>query len=132
MARHQHGKKCLDDAEAERMTTVLGLPSGRLDVPRKPADVPATVAENLAPFRPTSINVAVCDACRRYLADHHDQGNVQGVDGGAIKMIDLSESQRWLNRRAAQPRCEAYWSETNESHAGSGVCPSFPKVYQSV
>lgn len=49
MARHQHGKKCLDDAEAERMTTVLGLPSGRLDVPREPADVPATVAETLAP-----------------------------------------------------------------------------------
>ena len=50
MAHRLHGKKRLDDAEAERMTAVLGLPSGWLDIPRKPADVPVAVAETLTPL----------------------------------------------------------------------------------
>jgi hypothetical protein len=49
MAHRLHGKKRLDDAEITRFTEVLGLPGGWLDVPRQPSDVPATVAELLAP-----------------------------------------------------------------------------------
>jgi len=49
MAHRLHGKKRLDDAESERITTVLDLPSGWLDTPREAVDVPAAVAEKLAP-----------------------------------------------------------------------------------
>ncbi|WP_449493633.1 hypothetical protein [Caballeronia sp. M23-90] len=50
MAHRLHGKKRLDDAEAERMTAVLGLPSGWLDIPREAPDVPAAVMEALTPL----------------------------------------------------------------------------------
>lgn len=49
MAHRLHGKKRLDDAESERITNVLDLPSGWLDTPREAVDVPAAVTEKLAP-----------------------------------------------------------------------------------
>lgn len=49
MAHRLHGKKRMDDAEAERFTAGLGLPAGWLDTPRSEADIPASVALLLAP-----------------------------------------------------------------------------------
>ncbi|SAL87822.1 hypothetical protein AWB74_08278 [Caballeronia arvi] len=49
MAHRLHGKKRMDDAEAERFTAGLGLPAGWLDTPRSEADVPESVALLLAP-----------------------------------------------------------------------------------
>jgi len=49
MAHRLHGKKRLDDAESERITNVLDLPSGWLDTPREAAEVPASVTEKLTP-----------------------------------------------------------------------------------
>jgi hypothetical protein len=49
IAHRLHGKKRLDDAESERITNVLDLPSGWLDTPRETVDVPAAVADKLAP-----------------------------------------------------------------------------------
>ncbi|WP_309774828.1 hypothetical protein [Caballeronia sp. LZ025] len=49
MAHRLHGKKRMDDAEAERFTEGLGLPAGWLDTPRSEADIPESVALLLAP-----------------------------------------------------------------------------------
>ena len=49
MAHRLHGKKRMDDAEAERFTAGLGLPAGWLDTPRAEADIPESVAHLLAP-----------------------------------------------------------------------------------
>ncbi|WP_250518970.1 hypothetical protein [Caballeronia sp. ATUFL_M1_KS5A] len=49
MAHRLHGKKRMDDAEAERFTAGLGLPAGWLDAPRGEADIPESVAQLLAP-----------------------------------------------------------------------------------
>lgn len=49
IAHRLHGKKRLDDAESKRFTDVLGLPSGWLDTPREPADLPDAVNEILTP-----------------------------------------------------------------------------------
>jgi hypothetical protein len=49
MAHRLHGKKRMDDAEAERFTAGLGLPAGWLDTPRAEADIPESVAQLLAP-----------------------------------------------------------------------------------
>lgn len=49
MAHRLHGKKRMDDAEAERFTERLGLPSGWLDTPRSEAEIPESVTLLLAP-----------------------------------------------------------------------------------
>lgn len=49
MAHRLHGKKRMDDSEAERFTAGLGLPAGWLDTPRAEADIPESVAQLLAP-----------------------------------------------------------------------------------
>jgi len=49
MAHRLHGKKRMDDAEAERFTERLGLPRGWLDAPRSPAEIPESVTLLLAP-----------------------------------------------------------------------------------
>lgn len=49
MAHRLHGQKRLDDAEANRFTERLGLPTGWLDVPRIVPDIPASVATLLLP-----------------------------------------------------------------------------------
>ncbi|MDR5785366.1 hypothetical protein P9281_02195 [Caballeronia sp. LP003] len=49
MAHRLHGKKRMDDAEAERFTAGLGLPAGWLDTPRGETDIPESVAQLLAP-----------------------------------------------------------------------------------
>ncbi|MFM0140561.1 hypothetical protein PQQ62_31640 [Caballeronia grimmiae] len=49
MAHRLHGKKRMDDAEAERFTERLGLPRGWLDAPRSEAEVPESVTLLLAP-----------------------------------------------------------------------------------
>jgi hypothetical protein len=49
MAHRLHGKKRMDDAEANRFTERLGLPIGWLDTPRSEADIPESVARLLTP-----------------------------------------------------------------------------------
>jgi hypothetical protein len=49
MAHRLHGKKRMDDAEAERFTERLGLPRGWLDAPRSEAEIPESVTVLLAP-----------------------------------------------------------------------------------
>lgn len=44
MAHRLHGKKRMDEAEANRFTERLGLPTGWLDQPRSAADVPESVS----------------------------------------------------------------------------------------
>jgi len=49
MAHRLHGQKRMDDAESKRFTDTLGLPTGWLDIPREPTDIPNAVAGLLAP-----------------------------------------------------------------------------------
>ena len=49
MANRFYGQKRMDDAEANRFTERLGLPTGWLDVPRSVTDVPESVSDLLAP-----------------------------------------------------------------------------------
>ncbi|WP_309851222.1 MULTISPECIES: hypothetical protein [unclassified Caballeronia] len=49
MAHRLHGKKRMDDAEAERFIAGLGLPAEWLDTPRAAAEIPESVALLLAP-----------------------------------------------------------------------------------
>jgi len=49
MAHRLHGKKRMDDAEANRFTKRLGLPTGWLDVERSATDIPAAVVKLLTP-----------------------------------------------------------------------------------
>jgi hypothetical protein len=49
MAHRLHGKKRMDDAEADRFTERLGLPRGWLDAPRSEAEIPESVILLLAP-----------------------------------------------------------------------------------
>jgi len=49
MAHRLHGKKRMDDAEANRFTERLGLPGGWLDTPRSEAEIPASVSLLLSP-----------------------------------------------------------------------------------
>lgn len=49
MAHRLHGKKRMDDAEAERFTERLGLPRGWLDTPRSEAEIPESVTLLLTP-----------------------------------------------------------------------------------
>jgi hypothetical protein len=48
MAHRLHGQKRMDDAESKRFTDRLGLPTGWLDIPREPTDIPNAVAGLLA------------------------------------------------------------------------------------
>lgn len=48
MANRFYGQKRMDDAEANRFTERLGLPTGWMDVPRSVTDVPESVSELLA------------------------------------------------------------------------------------
>lgn len=49
MAHRLHGKKRMDDAEANRFTERLGLPTGWLDRPRSETEIPESVSALLAP-----------------------------------------------------------------------------------
>ena len=49
MANRFYGQKRLDDAEANRFTERLGLPTGWLDVPRSVTDIPESVSDLLIP-----------------------------------------------------------------------------------
>jgi hypothetical protein len=49
MANRFYGQKRMDDAEANRFTERLGLPTGWLDVPRSVTDIPESVSELLVP-----------------------------------------------------------------------------------
>ncbi|MDR5806336.1 hypothetical protein [Caballeronia sp. LZ001] len=49
MAHRLHGKKRMDEAEANRFTDRLGLPTGWLDQPRSEAEIPESVSALLAP-----------------------------------------------------------------------------------
>ena len=49
MANRFYGQKRMDDAEANRFTERLGLPTGWLDVPRSVTDIPVSVSELLVP-----------------------------------------------------------------------------------
>jgi hypothetical protein len=49
MANRFYGQKRMDDAEANRFTERLGLPTGWLDVPRSVTDVPEPVSDLLIP-----------------------------------------------------------------------------------
>jgi len=49
MAHRLHGKKRMDEAEANRFTERLGLPAGWLDQPRSEAEIPESVSVLLAP-----------------------------------------------------------------------------------
>ncbi|MGF6931192.1 hypothetical protein OKW41_000331 [Paraburkholderia sp. UCT70] len=49
MAHRLHGKKRMDDVEANRFTERLGLPTGWLDTPRSEADIPESVSRLLTP-----------------------------------------------------------------------------------
>ncbi|WP_374729480.1 hypothetical protein [Caballeronia calidae] len=49
MAHRLHGKKRMDDAEANRFTERLGLPTGWLDTPRAHEDIPESVSRLLLP-----------------------------------------------------------------------------------
>jgi hypothetical protein len=49
MAHRLHGKKRMDEAEANRFTERLGLPTGWLDQPRSEAEIPESVSVLLAP-----------------------------------------------------------------------------------
>ena len=79
MAYRLHGKKRLDEAEAERITTVLGLPSGWLDMPRDPAEVPKAVADTLMPSgrRRSSLQSPTSAKDTSPIATNHR--NVQGA-----------------------------------------------------
>jgi len=49
MANRFYGQKRMNDAEANRFTERLGLPTGWLDVPRSVTDIPASVSDLLVP-----------------------------------------------------------------------------------
>jgi hypothetical protein len=49
MANRFYGQKRMDDAEANRFTERLGLPTGWLDVPRSVTDIPESVSDLLVP-----------------------------------------------------------------------------------
>jgi hypothetical protein len=49
MANRFYGQKRMDDAEANRFTERLGLPTGWLDVPRSVTDIPESVSDLLIP-----------------------------------------------------------------------------------
>jgi len=49
MANRFYGQKRMDDAEANRFTERLGLPTGWLDVPHSVTDIPESVSNLLAP-----------------------------------------------------------------------------------
>jgi len=49
MANRFYGQKRMDDAEANRFTERLGLPTGWLDVPRSVTDIPESVSNLLVP-----------------------------------------------------------------------------------
>lgn len=49
MAHRLHGKKRMDEVEANRFTERLGLPSGWLDTPRSEAEIPESVSRLLVP-----------------------------------------------------------------------------------
>ena len=49
MAHRLHGKKRMDEAEANRFAERLGLPAGWLDQPRSEAEIPESVSVLLAP-----------------------------------------------------------------------------------
>ncbi|CAN7795884.1 hypothetical protein LJR034_004080 [Caballeronia sp. LjRoot34] len=48
MANRYYGQKRIDDAEANRFTERLGLPTGWLDIPRTITDIPESVSDLLA------------------------------------------------------------------------------------
>ena len=49
MANRLYGQKRMDDAEANRFTERLGLPTGWLDLPRSVTDIPKSVSDLLVP-----------------------------------------------------------------------------------
>jgi hypothetical protein len=49
MAHRLYGKKRMDDAEVNRFTERLGLPTGWLDTPRSEAEIPESVSRLLLP-----------------------------------------------------------------------------------
>lgn len=83
MAHRLHGKKRMDDAEAERFTERLGLPSGWLDTPRSGADIPESVALLLAP------------ASRAHL---HDQAQAPSAAGGIEDAPSAAAPERPTDR----------------------------------
>ena len=54
MANRFYGQKRIDDAEANRFTERLGLPTGWLDIPRTVTDIPESVSDLLANPSPAS------------------------------------------------------------------------------
>ncbi|WP_438397258.1 hypothetical protein [Caballeronia sp. DA-9] len=91
MAHRLHGKKRLDDAEAERITTVLSLPSGWLDVPRETADVPAAVAETLRPSGRRRTTSQSATPAEDISATTIARGDGQGIEEFVEEGIDQAD-----------------------------------------
>ena len=78
MAHRLHGKKRMDEAEANRFTERLGLPTGWLDQPRSEAEIPESVSVLLAP------------ASRARASAQEQVSRAATVDAGASDVLPLS------------------------------------------
>ncbi|SAL05360.1 hypothetical protein AWB81_07126 [Caballeronia arationis] len=77
MAHRLHGKKRMDNVEANRFTERLGLPDGWLDMPRSEAEIPDSVSRLLTP------------ASRgRALTQQHQPHTATTTDRGPRKLAD--------------------------------------------
>ncbi|AME28127.1 hypothetical protein AXG89_30180 (plasmid) [Burkholderia sp. PAMC 26561] len=102
MAHRLHGKKRLDDAEAERITAVLGLPPGWLDIPREPAEVPAAVGQTLMPSGRRRSSLQSAESARDTSPIATDHGNVHGADEGVDQAARALEEAK-----AAEPEAQS-------------------------
>jgi hypothetical protein len=92
MAHRLHGKKRMDEAEANRFTERLGLPTGWLDQPRSEAEIPESVSVLLAP------------ASRARASAQEQASRAATVDAGALNVS--APTQRASETPSATPESE--------------------------
>jgi hypothetical protein len=106
MAHRLHGKKRMDDVEANRFTERLGLPNGWLDTPRSETEIPESVSRLLLPAsrgraseqeEPSSMRAveAASDSARapsekEPIVDSHQDDPVTELAGPSLEESDTS------------------------------------------
>ncbi|BBU33492.1 hypothetical protein BTHE68_72260 (plasmid) [Burkholderia sp. THE68] len=106
MAHRLHGKKRMDDAEANRFTERLGLPGGWLDTSRSEAEIPESVSRLLEPASRKKTSVS-----RHQPSTHPDGSPISERVSPDVEPLFVSEDHAGTSSELADgPVRESYAS----------------------
>ena len=118
MAHRLHGKKRMDDVEANRFTERLGLPIGWLDTPRSETEIPESVSRLLLP------------ASRGRASEQEEPSSTPAVETASDSARASSEKEPIVVSHQDDPVTELAGPSLEESDASLPATPEQSPVFE--